>query len=90
MIWFFSMRPREVISRFGPGGWSAAQYACGWAIQGLGLAAAAAGLYARPVGAFKEIPTQRILGLEPEEMIVLAVVVGTPRHTGGALLDLRL
>lgn len=90
MIWFFSVRPRDIAARFGPGGWSAAQYVCGWATHGLCLAAAAAGLFARPVRAFKEIPTQRILGLASDEMIVIAVVTGVPRHVGGALLDLRL
>jgi hypothetical protein len=90
MIWFLSVRPRELVARFGDGGWTAAQYACGWATHGLCLAAASAGLFARPVRAFREIPTQGILGLEPDEMIVLAVVVGTPRPSPGALLDLRL
>ena len=90
MIWFFSVRPRELVERFGPSAWSAIQYASGWATQGICLAAAAAGLFARPVRAFKEIPTQHILGLEPEEMIVLTVVVGTPRYATGVLLDLRV
>jgi hypothetical protein len=90
MIWMLSVRPRELSARFGDGGWTAAQYACGWATHGLCLAAASAGLFARPVRAFREIPTQRILGLEPDDMIVLAVVVGTPRPSGGTLLDLRL
>lgn len=90
MIWFLSVRPRELVASFGDGGWTAAQYACGWATQGLCLAAAAAGLFARPVRAFNEIGTQRILGLAPDDMIVIAVVTGTPRPSGGALLDLRL
>ena len=89
MIWFLSVRPRELARLFGPGGWTAAQYVCGWLTHALCLAAAATGHYARPVRAFTEIPTQRILGLPPDEMIVLAVVVGTPRPTGGPLLDLR-
>lgn len=90
MIWFLSVRPRELAARFGDGGWTAAQYVCGWATHGLCLAAAAAGLFARPVRAFNEIGTQRILGLAPDDMIVLAVMAGTPRPSGGALLDLRL
>jgi hypothetical protein len=56
----------------------------------LSLSAAASGLFARPVRAFHEVPAQRVLGLAPDEMIVLAVVMGTPRPTSGALLDLRL
>lgn len=90
MIWFLSVRPRELADRFGGGGWTAAQYACGWATHGLCLAAASAGLFARPVRAYREIPTQRILGLEPDDMIVIAVVVSAPRPSGSVLLDLRL
>ncbi|MCG3044172.1 hypothetical protein L7D48_26940 [Streptomyces sp. S1A] len=88
-IWFLSLRPREVMERFGPGAWCAAQYAAGWAAQGLCLAAAAHGLYARPVRAFQEVPARRVLGLGPDEMIVFSVITGTPRYTG-PLLDVRL
>jgi len=87
---FLSVRPRELYARFGPTGWGAAQHACGWAVHGLCLAAAAAGLFARPVRAFKEIPTKQVIGLDEDETIVLSAVVGVPRDTGGALLDLRL
>jgi len=89
VVWFLSVRPREVMERFGPGAWCAAQYAAGWAAQGLCLAAAAHGLYARPVRAFREAPTREILGLGPDEMIVFSVITGTPRYTG-PLLDVRL
>jgi hypothetical protein len=87
---FLSVRPRELFARLGPAGWGAAQHACGWAVHGLCLSAAASGLFARPVRAFKEIPVQRVLGLEEDETIVLSAVVGVPQDTGGALLDLRL
>ncbi|MEU9297328.1 nitroreductase family protein [Streptomyces sp. NPDC048266] len=87
---FLSVRTRELFKRLGPAGWGAVQNAAGWAAHGLCLSAAASGLFARPVRAFKEIPTQRVLGLDPDEMIVLSVVVGVPQDTGGALLDLRL
>jgi hypothetical protein len=90
MIWFLSIRPRDLMTRFGPGAWNTAQYACGWISQGLSLAAASGNLYARPVRAFKETPAQSILLLERDEMIVLAVVTGTPRYDGGVLLDMRL
>ncbi|MFJ7293532.1 nitroreductase family protein [Streptomyces collinus] len=86
---FFSVRPRELFARFGPAGWSAAQHACGWAVHGLCLAAAAEGLFARPVRAFKEIQTKEVLGLGEDETIVLSAVAGVPRETGGAVLDLR-
>lgn len=90
LIWFLSVRPREVMAQFGPGAWNTAQYACGWIAQGLSLAAAGSGLYARTVRAFKEAPSRPILGLDPDEMIVLAVVSGTPRFDSGSLLDVRL
>lgn len=90
MVCFLSVRPRELFDRFGPGGWSAAQYACGWATQGVCLSAAASGLFARPVRAFTEVPSQQVLELDPEEMLVLAVVVGTQRHEAGLQLDLRV
>jgi hypothetical protein len=86
---FFSVRPRELLARFGPVGWGAAQHACGWAVHGLCLAAAAGGLFARPVRAFKEIPTKEVIALGEQETIVLSAVVGVPRDTGGAVLDLR-
>ncbi|MFI0241757.1 nitroreductase family protein [Streptomyces sp. NPDC016845] len=87
---FFSVRPRELFARFGPAGWGAAQHACGWAVHGLCLAAAATGLFARPVRAFKEIPTKEVIGLDDDETIVLSAVVGVPRESGGPVLDLRL
>lgn len=88
MLWFFSVRPRELVERFGPGGWTAAQYVCGWAAQGISLAAAGDGLYARPVRAFREAPAVRVLGLDPDEMITFSVITGTPRTTG-LYFDLR-
>ncbi|GAA2625381.1 hypothetical protein [Streptomyces vastus] len=89
-IWFMSVKPRELFARFGPNGWSAAQYYCGWALHGLCLSTTAHGMFARPVRAFNEIPTQRILHLDPDEMIALAAVAGKPRHATHALLDIRV
>lgn len=87
---FFSVRPRDLFARLGPAGWGAAQHACGWAVHGLCLAAAATGLFARPVRAFKEIPAKEVVALDEDETIVLSAVVGVPRETGGPVLDLRL
>ncbi|MCE7080564.1 hypothetical protein [Streptomyces sp. ST2-7A] len=88
-LWFLTVRPREFVRRFGAGAFNTAQYAAGWAAQGVSLAAAAAGLYARPVKAFREHSAQSILGLEPDEMVVFSIITGTPRHTLPAL-DLRM
>ncbi|MFY0509323.1 hypothetical protein ACOMD4_02830 [Streptomyces anulatus] len=88
-VWFLSAHPRRLVERLGPGGFTAAQYAAGWAAQGISLAAAATGLYARPVRAFQEVMTRQILGLDPDEMIVCAAITGTPRFEG-LLCDLRL
>ncbi|MFF3606992.1 hypothetical protein [Streptomyces sp. NPDC002463] len=88
VLWFLSFRPRELAEQLGTSAWTAAQYTCGWAVHGLTLAAAAAGLYARPVRAFREAPARRILGLPADEMVVLAVISGTSRFSG-PLLDLR-
>ena len=88
MIWFLSVDPGGVVDRYGPGGWTAIQYVCGWAAHGLTLAAAGSGLYARPVRAFQEAPARRVLGLGSEEMVVLAVISGTPGYRG-LMLDLR-
>ncbi|MFF8499487.1 hypothetical protein ACF07L_02360 [Streptomyces anulatus] len=88
-VWFLSAHPRRLVDRLGPGGFTAAQYAAGWAAQGISLAAAATGLYARPARAFQEVPTRQLLGLDPDEMIVCAAITGTPRFEG-LLCDLRL
>lgn len=89
-IWFMSVKPRELFARLGANGWSAAQYWCGWALHGLCLSTTAYGMFTRPVRAFNEIPVQRILQLDPDEMIALAAVVGTPRYAPHALLDIRV
>jgi hypothetical protein len=57
--------------------------------QGLCLAAAADGLYARPARAFQEIPAERLLGLAPDELLLISVTCGTPRFSESPL-DLRL
>ncbi len=85
-----SVRPRDLVREHGPGAWARAQQACGWIAHGLCLAAAAAGLVARPVRAFREPDVQRLAGLDPDETLVLAVVTGVPRPHAGPLLDIRI
>ncbi|MEV7594021.1 hypothetical protein AB0O42_27515 [Streptomyces sp. NPDC089922] len=88
-LWFLTARPARLVEEFGPAGWTLAQYAAGWMTQGLSLSAAAHGLYARPARAFDEIPAQRLLGLEPDETVLLSVISGTNRFTE-QVWDVRL
>ncbi|MDH6130000.1 hypothetical protein [Kitasatospora sp. GP82] len=88
-VWFLSASQRRLVEEFGPGGWTLAQYVTGWLTQGLCLNAAAHGLYARPARAFDGMEAQRLLGLEPDESVLLAVISGTPRFTE-LPLDVRL
>ncbi|MEU1316172.1 hypothetical protein [Streptomyces tibetensis] len=88
-LWFVTADVASLVAEHGPGAWTLAQYAAGWAAQGLGLSAAAHRHYARPTRAFKDAPTVPLLGLAPSETILLAVVTGTGRYLE-PLLDLRL
>ncbi len=89
MLWFITVKPRQLYAEFGPSAWTWAQYAAGWAGHGLTVAAAAWGLFARPVRAFQEIATQQILDLGVEENITLAAIIGRPRDHHD-VLDIRL
>ncbi len=88
-IWFVSVRPRSLADQFGPWAWPLALLLGGWMTQGLCLAAAAHGQYARPARAFQEIPAQPLLDLAPDEVFLITVTCGTPRFTESRL-DLRL
>jgi hypothetical protein len=88
MIWLFSTDVTALIDDLGPGGWTLAQYACGWMAHGLSLSAAAHGLYARPTRAFDEFLLHPIVGMAPGEMVLLSVVSGAGRYLE-PLLDLR-
>ncbi|MFB9311660.1 nitroreductase family protein [Nocardioides plantarum] len=88
-LWFLTVRPRDLVRRHGPAAWTAAQVSAGWITQGLCLAAAAHGLVARPMRAFPEAGVADVLGLDPDEMVSIAVCVGTDPPTGGLQLDLR-
>jgi hypothetical protein len=86
--WLISVRPGRLDRELGPLATSLALLAAGWMTQGLCLAAAAHGLYARPSRAFQEVPG-RLLGLAPDETILIGVTCGTPRFNQSTL-DLRL
>ncbi len=88
MIWLLSADVTSLIEEFGPGGWTLAQYVCGWMAHGLCLSAAAHRLYARPSRAFDEILLHPVVGMSPGEMVLLSVVSGAGRYIEPAL-DLR-
>ncbi len=88
MVWLLSVDVGSLVEAVGPGGWTLAQYACGWMAHGLCLAAAAHGLYARPSRAFDEILLQPVVALPPREMVLLSVVCGAGRFIEPTL-DLR-
>jgi hypothetical protein len=88
MVWLLSADVAALIEVFGPGGWTLAQYSCGWMVHGLCLAAAAHSLYARPSRAFDEFLLQPVVAMEAGEMVLLSVVSGAGRFTE-PMLDLR-
>lgn len=88
-LWFVTVRPRELVERYGPAAWTGAQLTAGWITQGLCLSAAAHGLVARPMRAFPEAGVAGLLGLDSDEMLSIALCVGTDPPTGGLQLDLR-
>ena len=70
--WCGCCRPtwRRWSGTFGPGGWTLAQYVCGWMAHGLCLAAAAHGLYARPSRAFDEVLLHPVVGMASGEIVL--------------------
>jgi hypothetical protein len=88
LIWLMSANVPALIDAIGPGGWTLAQYVCGWMAHGLCLAAAAHGMYARPNRAFDEILLHPVVGMRPGEIVLLSVVSGAGRFLE-PMLDLR-
>jgi hypothetical protein len=88
VFWVHSVATGRLLDEFGPGGLALLNLWCGWTIHGLCLAAAAAGLIARPARSYDEHHIQPLLGLEGEEFPVFTTVCGTPRFTS-PMLDLR-
>jgi hypothetical protein len=88
LVWLLSADIASLVDAIGPGGWTLAQYVAGWMAHGLGLAAAAHGLYARPNRAFDEILLHPVVGMRPGEIVLLSVVSGASRFRE-PMLDLR-
>jgi hypothetical protein len=77
-----------LLADLGPVGLSLVNLWCGWTSHGLCLAAAAAGLAARPARSYDEHTLAMLLDLPPGELPVFLTVCGHSRLTGPAL-DLR-
>ncbi|MCI4061356.1 nitroreductase family protein [Micromonospora sp. R77] len=88
LVWVFSTDVDALLDDLGPAAWSLLQLWCGWATQGLCLAAAAHGLVARPARSFDEHHVQPLAGLDRREVPVFMTVCGTSRFTE-PMLDLR-
>lgn len=88
VFWVHSVATDRLLDEFGPSGLALLNLWCGWTIHGLCLAAAAAGLIARPARSYDEHHLQPLLGLAGEEFPVFTTVCGTPRFTS-PMLDLR-
>ncbi|HEX3540171.1 MAG TPA: hypothetical protein VHT75_06955 [Acidimicrobiales bacterium] len=88
LIWMMTADVPALVDAAGPGGWTLAQYVCGWMAHGLCLAAAAHGMYARPNRAFDEILLHPVVGTRPGEIVLLSVVSGVGRFLE-PMLDLR-
>jgi len=88
MVWLLSLDVGAVVDAVGAGGWTLAQYACGWMAHGLCLSAAAHGLYARPNRAFDDVLLQPVIDMAPGELVLLSVVSGVGRFVE-PMLDLR-
>lgn len=85
MAWVVHADLSALHGDFGPEAWALAQLCTGWMTQGLCLAAAAHGMYARPARSYDEVTMQTILDLPPAEIPLLMVVVGTSRYREPAL-----
>ena len=88
VFWAHSAETGRLLGELGPGGLALLNLWCGWTVHGLCLAAAAAGLIARPARSYDEHHLQPLLGLAGEEIPVFSTVCGTPRFTS-PMLDLR-
>ncbi len=78
----------KLLTDLGPVGLSLVNLWCGWTSHGLCLAAAAAGLAARPARSYDEHTLAMVLDLPRGELPVFLTVCGHSRLTGPAL-DLR-
>ncbi|MEV7119765.1 hypothetical protein [Kitasatospora griseola] len=88
-VWVFSADLDRILDEFGPAGWSLLQLWCGWASHGLATAAAAHGLFARPVRSFEEFRLQHTMDLPREMLPLFSVICGRSRFAE-PMLDLRV
>ncbi|MFI1971864.1 hypothetical protein [Streptomyces cinnamoneus] len=85
LVWVFHTDTGRLLSELGPQAWALAQLWCGWVTQGLCLASASHGMYARPARSYDEVTLQTVLDLPACEVPLLMVVCGTARYREPAL-----
>ena len=89
MVLVVTSQPRDAVTQFGIGAWTATQVATGWLTHGVSLGAAARHLVARPVRALDERDVADALALHDDEMVGLAIVISHHAPHGGLQIDLR-
>lgn len=81
LVWLLAVDYPAVLERYGGRGLRLANLELGWLAQALGCAAAAEGLFARPVRSFREPVLDELLRLGPTEMIGYEVLCGSNRFS---------
>ena len=89
LVLVVTSQPRDTVTQFGIGAWTATQVATGWLTHGVSLGAAARHLVARPVRALDERDVADALALHDDEMVGLAIVISHHAPHGGLQIDLR-
>lgn len=88
LVWLFSADLDALLTEFGPAAWTLSQLYCGWAMHGLGIAAAAHGLISRPSRSYDEPTMQQTLRLPREEVPMFIAICGRSAFDEPSL-DLR-
>lgn len=88
LAWLLAVDYPAVLARWGARGLRLANLELGWLAQGVSCAAAAHGLFARPVRSFREPVLDELLNLGPTEMIGYEILCGSNRFSD-FVFDLR-
>lgn len=88
LAWVFTADAEAVLAELGPAGWPLLQLYCGWAMHGIGLAAAAHGLISRPSRSYDEPTLQHTLRLPRKDVPLFMTICGRSAFDE-PMLDLR-